>query len=73
MKTERHLPKTWEKLDNIKIYDPDGWREDGKSFNSPLTREEWEHRKMRSTCIGWIKQRPIPSRVTIPEDERSLP
>lgn len=46
----RHLPSTWEKLTGVKVYDPDGWLVDGKSWMAPLTEKEWNIRKAASTC-----------------------
>ena len=48
-KVIKHKPSTWEKLRGIQILDPDGWRKDGKSFNAPLTEEEWNERMVYST------------------------
>lgn len=47
----RHLPYKWCQLKKITIVDPDGWREDGKSWNAPITEEEFEKRKERSTIM----------------------
>jgi len=46
----KRKPCEWEKIDGIKIIDPDGWRGiNGKSFEEPITRAEWEERKNEST------------------------
>ena len=43
-------PCDWELIQGIKIIDPDGWRGiNGKSFEEPITRAEWEERKNEST------------------------
>jgi hypothetical protein len=50
-KAIRHRPATWMKIKNILVLDPDGWRSDNKSFNAPLTEDEWKWRQQRSTCM----------------------
>jgi hypothetical protein len=50
-KSIRHRPATWMKMTGIFVLDPDGWRVDNKSFNAPLTEEEWTKRQQRSTCM----------------------
>jgi len=47
----KHRPATWEKLTGIQIHDPDGWRTDGQSFYTPITRDEWNQRQALSTCM----------------------
>jgi len=46
------LPSEWEKIDRIKVMDPDGWdRKDfHNSWNTPIDRDEWLNRAARSTC-----------------------
>ena len=45
----KHPPIYWEKMDNIVVLDPDGWRYDEKSWYEPITRNEWIRRKNMST------------------------
>lgn len=45
----RHTPRVWCRIKRIKILDPDGWRNDKKSFNAPLTEDEFDRRMMLST------------------------
>ena len=45
----KHLPVTWCKLMKVKILDPDGWREDNKSWEAPLTRVDFLARAAKST------------------------
>uniref|UniRef100_A0A6M3JVU2 Uncharacterized protein n=1 Tax=viral metagenome TaxID=1070528 RepID=A0A6M3JVU2_9ZZZZ len=42
-------PNEWAKEENIKILDPDGWRNDNKDFNEPITYDEYLQRMVRST------------------------
>lgn len=42
------LPEQWEKLDGVKVVDPDGWR-DGTDWAKPICKSEWERRKSEST------------------------
>lgn len=42
-------PSEWEKLTEITILDPDGWREDNKSFEEPIEEEEFMRRMWNST------------------------
>lgn len=51
MKTVKHKPKTWEKIYDLVIYDPDGWRTDKKSMKAPICEDEWYNRMVMSTCI----------------------
>jgi len=53
--TKKHKPSTWEKITGIIIYDRDGWRVDGQSFNKPISRKEWNRRQMMSTCRFPVK------------------
>ena len=46
----KHRPTTWEKLYDLKVYDPDGWRRDGQSFYKPIDEVEWNSRMCESTC-----------------------
>ena len=47
---ELHTPTEWQIITGITIYDPDGWRMDGKSFDIPIDQQEWERRMIFSTC-----------------------
>ena len=51
-KVEKHLPSTWAKKIGVRIMDPDGWRNDGKSLNVPLTKKEFDQRIVISTVCG---------------------
>ena len=42
-------PAAWCEQLNIKIYDPDGWRHDGKSLDEPIDEDEFLERCMMST------------------------
>jgi len=53
-KEDRHLPRTWCNIKEIRIIDPDGWREDKKSWNSPLTENEFMSRAYKSTVENVI-------------------
>jgi len=45
----KHTPRVWCDIKRIRILDPDGWRKDHKSFNAPLTEEEFDRRMFFST------------------------
>ena len=45
----KHRPETWQKLTGITVLDPDGWRRDNKSWNTPLTEKQWNERMCIST------------------------
>lgn len=47
----KHLPRTWEKLTRLRVVDPDGWRACQKSWNVPITEEEWKLLVSRSTIL----------------------
>lgn len=47
----KRTPEEWQKIKNLVVLDPDGWRHDNKDFNDPLTEEEWTYRQQRSTCM----------------------
>jgi hypothetical protein len=56
-----HRPRTpaeWEVIDGIRVIDPDGWRVDGKSFDEPISWDEWQRRVGPSTCdyTEWFKR-----------------
>ena len=48
---ELKTPIEWSKIDGIVIMDPDGWRNDGKSFYEPITRAEFDERTWVSTIM----------------------
>lgn len=52
-KVVKHLPTTWCKILGIKILDPDGWREDNKSWKAPLTEAEFRVRMNKSTLVNF--------------------
>lgn len=44
-------PSEWEEILGIRVKDPDGWRaSDAPSWDTPITRSEFEQRAMSSTC-----------------------
>ena len=47
--TELRLPEAWVEFEGIEILDPDGWREDGKSYDEPISHAEFLERAYRST------------------------
>lgn len=51
MKLIKHRTSTWEKIYDIKIYDPDGWRTDSQSMYKPIDEQEWLTRMTISTCM----------------------
>lgn len=47
------LPSDWEDEFGVIVLDPDGWRgKDHKSWDEPITRDEFWHRMVQSTVIG---------------------
>lgn len=42
-------PKEWQELEGIIVIDPDGWRKDGKSFDEPISKDEFNQRMVLST------------------------
>lgn len=55
MSEELKTPEEWAALDNIRIWDPDGWRgPNGKSFKEPITKPEYNWR----VCISTIQRLP---------------
>lgn len=47
-----HTPVVWGEKYGVQVLDPDGWREDGKSFHEPITYEEWKRRLWISTVYA---------------------
>lgn len=45
-------PTQWEEITGVKIHDSDGWKIDNQSFDTPITKEEWDYRMQRSTTMG---------------------
>lgn len=43
-------PSAWVQITGISVYDPDAWREDGKDWTAPITRDEFINRCADSTC-----------------------
>lgn len=52
----KRFPAEWERMDNIVVLDPDGWRHDNKLWCEPITRNEWIRRKNMST-IKYVKEK----------------
>lgn len=49
------LPNAWEDQFGVIVLDPDGWRgANGKSWDEPITSDEFWHRMAQSTTIGAI-------------------
>ena len=50
--SELKLPSEWENITGITVRDPDGWdrRNFAESWGTPISREEWNMRMVRSTC-----------------------
>jgi len=46
-------PVEWEHQLSIKVLDPDGWREDGKSYDDPVDEAEFRRRAALSTSGRW--------------------
>lgn len=44
-------PKEWGEILGWVVMDPDGWRHDGKSFDEPITEEEYTERMWISTVM----------------------
>ena len=42
-------PDEWAKIEKIKILDHDGWLDDNKDFNEPITYDEYLKRTVKST------------------------
>lgn len=44
-------PEEWDRelYPGSMVWDPDGWRKDGRPWTDPITREEFEERRGRST------------------------
>lgn len=55
--TVKTKPVVWEEILGVKIADPDGWDRSAPDFqaewNTPLTRDEFMYRMMRSTIMGY--------------------
>lgn len=52
--SELKRPDDWGDEIGVNVLDPDGWRADGMSFETPITREEFMRRVVSSTC-AWTK------------------
>ena len=48
---EKHTPDEWCKLFGVVILDPDGWRNSKISYDTPLTKEEFDQLLMQSTIM----------------------
>lgn len=46
---EKRTPDEWCRILGVTILDPDGWRQDGKSWDEPITRPEFMRRMQVST------------------------
>lgn len=51
-------PTEWSEIDQVTVLDPDGWRQDAKSFDDPISYEEFRQRAVNSTllvhnCSDW--------------------
>jgi hypothetical protein len=58
---EMLLPDTWNERRGIRVKDPDGWRNDAKSYYEPITEKEWEERITRSTVEQVVPTLRVPS------------
>ncbi len=48
---ELRRPVDWQHEFDYVVLDPDGWRRDGKSWDEPITRDEYSQRLMWSTVV----------------------
>jgi hypothetical protein len=46
---ELATPDEWSKRFGVKVWDPDGWRSDGKAWDEPISKAEFERRLAVST------------------------
>lgn len=49
MTERKYTPTKWGKVTGLVVCDPDGWRRDGKSFDEPVTYDEFVERATTST------------------------
>ena len=56
-KDKLKTPDEWCKFHDLRIMDPDGWREDNKSWSDLITDKEFQKRAMASTVSlsDWMK------------------
>jgi hypothetical protein len=47
---ELATPDEWSKRFGVKVWDPDGWRSDGKAWDEPISKAEFERRLAVSTA-----------------------
>lgn len=48
-KHTKRTPVEWKNIDNVLIVNPDGWRNEDRDWNEPITRKEWERLSKQST------------------------
>lgn len=67
---EMKTPSEWEVATGIRIHDPDGWRgRMAKSWQEPLSRDDFINRAKVSTCSGWRDF----DKVSVTEQDRPSP
>lgn len=68
-------PDKWCRQFSVTVHGPDGWKRDGKSWDEPITEDEFWRRVSWSSC-EMPAFRPAPADVSrtpdLPEDPRSL-
>jgi len=55
-KVELKTPDEWCKILDIRVLDPDGWREDKKNWNDPISKAEFTKRMLLSTVSGGLRK-----------------
>lgn len=44
-------PEEWMQVTKVRVLGPDGWRKDGKNWDTPISEEEFHLRVSTSSCI----------------------
>jgi hypothetical protein len=48
----KYTPDKWGRVTGVQVWDPDGWRVDGKSFDEAVTFDEYMRRAVTSTVMN---------------------
>lgn len=66
--SELRKPEDWAPQFDNYVTTPTGWTEDGKSWDEPISREEYETRLNRSVFLPWVH--PLPKAAVCSDCKR---